>query len=81
MQQSGSDHLASNLIVVWLVLCLALMCSQQAILGFVAMILLLVTASWLQRRDPQIVPVFRERDAIFQEIIDVFQADGEVSAL
>ncbi len=84
IDNSKSDNLATNMVIVWLVISLALMCSQQAVLGVLgvaAMICLLVTASWLQNRDPEIVPVFRERDAIFQEIIDIFKANGEVAAL
>ena len=81
LQSNQSDNLATNLVIVWLVISLALMCSQYATLGIMAMICLLITSSWLQNRDPEIVPIFRERDAIFQEIIDSFKANGEVAAL
>lgn len=81
LETRHSNGFANNLIVVWLMISLALMCSQQATLGIIAMIFLLMTASWLQNSDPEIVPVFRERDAIFQEIIDSFKANGEVAAL
>jgi hypothetical protein len=81
VQRSNSDSLASNLIVVLLIFSLSLLCSQQVALGIIAIVLLMITTSWLQHRDPQIVPIFRERDAIFQEIIDTFKANGEVASL
>ena len=81
VQTRHSDSFATNLVVVWLMISLALMCSQHHALGFMAMICMFITASWLQNRDPEIVPVCRERDAIFQEIIDIFKANGEVAAL
>jgi len=81
LETRHSDNFANNLLIVWLVISLALMCSQHVSLGFIAMIFLMITASWLQHRDPEIIPVFRERDAIFQEIIDTFKSNGEVAAL
>jgi hypothetical protein len=49
IQRSNSDSLASNLIVVLLIVSLSLLCSQQAVLGILAMILLVVTTSWIQQ--------------------------------
>jgi hypothetical protein len=81
LENNNPDNLATNMVIVWLILSLALMFSQQFALGFAAMICLFVTATYLQNKDPEIIPIFRERDAIFQEIIDIFKANGEVGAL
>jgi|GEM_PF-1895084 len=65
--------------------CLALLTAGQAVPAMLGAGAIFAFASQQEptssKRDKVIVPLFRERDAIFQYLIDSFKAEGEVFPL